>query len=50
MLTKKENEDFFCEWAENKDKMIGWNFVKQTFIKAWEVTVDRLGAYYLSSS
>ena len=28
-----------CDWVENKDEMTGWNFVKQTFIKAWEVTV-----------
>ena len=39
-----------CDWVENKDEMIEWNFVKQTFIKAWEVTVDRWSAYYLLSS
>ena len=47
MLTKKKRriilkiDILLCDWVENKDEMTGWNFVKQTFIKAWEVTIDR---------
>ena len=47
MLTKKNRRNILksdillCDWVENKDEMTGWNFVKQTFIKAWEVTIDR---------